>query len=80
MAMVAACGEPLTQAQVVQKFSNHTVTKTTSEKQFKHLGANNPSLGQRHIYHASTGSAYYFKSTQKGYSRGARLRGQAAAI
>lgn len=68
--MVAACGEPLTQAQVVQKFSNHTVTKTTSEKQLNHLGPNNPSLGQRHIYHASNGSAYYFKSTPKGYRRG----------
>lgn len=69
LAVLAACGEPLTKAQVTQKFSDHTVTKTTGEKQLNHLGPNNPSLGQRHIFHATNGQAYYLKSTPKGYQR-----------
>lgn len=68
-ALVAGCGEPMTRTQVIQKYQDHTVTKLTSENSYKHMGSNNPSLGQRNIFHSSDGRAYYFKATDKGYRR-----------
>lgn len=68
-AFLAACGEPLTKSEVIQKYSGHTVSKLTFEQRYQHLGPNDPSLGQRYIFHRSNGSAYYAKATNKGYKR-----------
>src|SRR6056297_3042525 len=67
--VLAGCGEPLTKAQVVEKYRGNTVSKLTSEKRLDHLGPNNPSLGKRYIYHQTDGQAVYSKRTDKGYAR-----------
>jgi len=68
--LLSACaevGEPLSMGQVTSTFSGATVTTVSSDSRQMRKDFSNPSLGERAIYHAPDGRAYYTKQTDEGY-------------